>query len=566
MEITYKSKFHGNAYLSHQSVESPRMNPCIKSILATAIAASAALTPANAGQLKITVDSARHVVIIPAVEGGADVAVAVIDRSIGVPDTTVTIASQLLMQNDLRGHVEDAAWYLRTPRREADPAADALMLTQGWTRYDMPAAIRGEINDSLPYPLEIGAQLDGVIRSKWRGKPLAGVMANVLAPRMADGASAVTDSLGRFHITGIEWADGTYFVIGAVNKKGYFEENIYPDFDSYPEVTALPQKQSYASAESEEEQSAEEYIARIKSSIQGMHVALQEVVVHGKSRHKGENIIERLSYMTVRPGEDDNIICYADAVANVPGINIVGNILMHHQVPVSIWVDGRYIGYYADEAKILRNLIRGNFTPPKRSGNVAISSQSGQISNTPSSFGGGLQYRGLGVYSANMAANALNGGSSASGKSPNDVYDVNNEENRISLADLEAMYPYLDNESVSYIPPHLAILFKPGIGNVMDKTGGILSINTKNSHKFRRKLPREFKLITPLGYQRHKKFYTPAYTPESVTEEPTGATLQWLPAVDLTQSVELPIPANISLSDIAVAVEGLTPQGSVISN
>ncbi len=538
----------------------------MKKVILAIIASVFVLTDVGAvTRIQCRIDTARRVVVIPAVEGGADVAVAVIDRSIGVPDTTVTIASQLLMQSDLRGHVEDAAWYLRTPRREAGPAADALMLTQGWTRYDMPAAIRGEINDSLPYPLEIGAQLDGVIRSKWRGKPLAGVTANVLAPRMADGASAVTDSLGRFHITGIEWADGTYFVIGAVNKKGYFEENIYPDFDSYPEVTALPQKQSYASAESDDEQSAEEYIARIKSSIQGMHVALQEVVVHGKSRHKGENIIERLSYMTVRPGEDDNILCYADAVANVPGINIVGNILMHHQVPVSIWVDGRYIGYYADMTKSLRNVIRGNFLPPKRSGNTAINSQSGQSSNSPSS-GSGLKYRGLGVYSANMAANALKGGSSASGKSPNDVYDVNNEENRISLADLEAMYPYLDNESVSYIPPHLAILFKPGIGNVMDKTGGILSINTKNSHKFRRKLPREFKLITPLGYQRHKKFYTPAYTPESVTEEPTGATLQWLPAVDLTQSVELPIPANISPSDIAVAVEGLTPQGSVISN
>ena len=202
------------------------------------------------------------------------------------------------------------------------PAADALMLTQGWTRYDMPAAIRGEINDSLPYPLEIGAQLDGVIRSKWR-EATAGVTANVLAPRMADGASAMTDSLGRFHITGIEWPDGTYFVIGAVNKKDISEENIYPDFDSYPEVTALPQKQS-ASAECEEGTVSRGIYRRIKSSIQGMHVALQEVVVHGKSRHKGENIIERLSYMTVRPGEDDNIICYADAVANVPSINIVG--------------------------------------------------------------------------------------------------------------------------------------------------------------------------------------------------------------------------------------------------
>ena len=561
MENHLQSAIHGKCPHTHLSVEFLRMNPHIKYIIATAIAASAALTPANAQQLKITVDSARHVVIIPAVEGGADVAVTIVDGRISSPDTTVTIASQLLMQNDLRGHIEDAAWYLRTPRREADPAADALMLTQGWTRYDMPAAIRGEINDSLPYPLEIGAQLDGVIRSKWRGKPLAGVTANVLAPRMADGASAVTDSLGRFHITGIEWPDGTYFVIGALNKKGYFEENIYPDFDSYPEVTALPQKQLHESSESD----AEEYIARIKSSIQGMHVALQEVIVHGKNRYKGENIIERLSYMTVRPGEDDNILCYADAVANVPGINIVGNILMHHQVPVSIWVDGRYIGYYADETKILRNVIRGNFTPPKRSGNVAISSKSGQISNTPSSFGGGLQYRGLGVYSANMAANALKGGTTASGASPNDVHEVNNEENRISLADLEDMYPYLDNASVSYIPPHLAVLFKPGISNITDKTGGILSINTKNSHKFRRKLPKEFKLITPLGYQKRKKFYTPAYTPEGIPEEQTGATLHWLPTVDLTQSIELPIPANMSPSDVSVAVEGITPQGAVVS-
>ncbi len=566
MEITYKSKFHGNAYIyTHQSVESPRMNPYIKSILATAIAASAALTPANAGQLKITVDSARHVVIIPAVEGGADVAVSIVDGRISSPDTTVTIASQLLMQNDLRGHVEDAAWYLRTPRREADPAADALMLTQGWTRYDMPAAIRGEINDSLPYPLEIGAQLDGVIRSKWRGKPLAGVTANVLAPRMADGASAMTDSLGRFHITGIEWPDGTYFVIGAVNKKGYFEENIYPDFDSYPEVTALPQKQSYASAESDEEQSAEEYIARIKSSIQGMHVALQEVVVHGKSRHKGENIIERLSYMTVRPGEDDNILCYADAVANVPGINIVGNILMHHQVPVSIWVDGRYIGYYIDPKQIVQNIFgNGNSDWINRENNKILQSKNDNGGNSVTSSSKPLIYKGLGEYSAKIAENALNSNNTRTASSDNS--ENSNHSDRISLSELESMYPFLNNESVSYVPPHLSVLFSPGGGNIMDKTGGILSINTKCPGKLHRKLPREFNLITPLGYQKRKKFYTPAYTLEGIPKDDTGATLQWLPIVDLTQLVELPIPANISPSEITVSVEGLTPQGSIISN
>ena len=85
-------------------------------------------------------------------EGGADVAVSIVDGRISSPDTTVTIASQLLLQSDLRGHVEDAAWYLRTPRREADPAADALMLTQGWTRYDMPAAISRRNQRLTPLP------------------------------------------------------------------------------------------------------------------------------------------------------------------------------------------------------------------------------------------------------------------------------------------------------------------------------------------------------------------------------------------------------------------------------
>ncbi len=538
----------------------------MKKVILAIIASVFVLTDVGAvTRIQCRIDTARRVVVIPAVEGGADVAVAVIDRSIGVPDTTVTIASQLLMQSDLRGHVEDAAWYLRTPRREAGPAADALMLTQGWTRYDMPAAIRGEINDSLPYPLEIGAQLDGVIRSKWRGKPLAGVTANVLAPRMADGASAVTDSLGRFHITGIEWADGTYFVIGAVNKKGYFEENIYPDFDSYPEVTALPQKQLRTSAESDEKQSSEEYIARIKSSTQGMHVALQEVVVHGKSSHKGENIIERLSYMTVRPGEDDNILCYADAVANVPGINIVGNILMHHQVPVSIWVDGRYIGYYIDPKQIVQNIFgNGNSDWINRENNKILQSKNDNGGNSVTSSSKPLIYKGLGEYSAKIAENALNSNNTRTASSDNS--ENSNHSDRISLSELESMYPFLNNESVSYVPPHLSVLFSPGGGNIMDKTGGILSINTKCPGKLHRKLPREFNLITPLGYQKRKKFYTPAYTLEGIPKDDTGATLQWLPIVDLTQLVELPIPANISPSEITVSVEGLTPQGSIISN
>ncbi|WP_168354407.1 hypothetical protein [Muribaculum intestinale] len=540
MEITYKSKFHGNTYLSHQSVESPRMNPCIKSILATAIAVSAALTPANAGQLKITVDSARHVVIIPAVEGGADVAVAIVDGRISSPDTTVTIASQLLMQNDLRGHVEDAAWYLRTPRREADPAADALMLTQGWTRYDMPAAIRGEINDSLPYPLEIGAQLDGVIRSKWRGKPLAGVMANVLAPRMADGASAVTDSLGRFHITGIEWADSTFFVISAMNSKGKLEENIHPDFDSFPTIDILPESQSIAesfAALDEDPDRWDNYVARLNSSPQGMQISLREVVVRATKKREGANAINYLASVYIRPDDDKDIRSYEEAVTHIPGVNVINDRLMYHQTPVSVWVDGRYLGSADAQTRI------------RKSGASLRTRKMNTTSQQTYGIGGASPLD-------------LNETTAYNGNSYNNLYDIGLFTNNLKLIDLENMYPFADNESVAYIPPHLSVLFKNGANT----DGGVLNIKTKHPGKISNTLSPEFRTISPLGYQRRKKFYAPAYTPEGIPEGETGTTLQWLPAVDLTQSVELPIPANISPSEITVSVEGLTPQGSAISN
>ena len=71
----------------------------------------------------------------------------------------------------------------------------------------------------------------------------------------------------------------------------------------------------------------------------------------------------------------------------------------------------------------------------------------------------------------------------------------------------------------------------------------------------------------PLGYQKHRRFYVPRYTPEGVgvAEEQTGATLRWLPSVDLSRPLELPLPTGMSLSDVSISIEGLTPQGSIVA-
>ena len=149
------------------------------------------------------------------------------------------------------------------------------------------------------------------------------------------------------------------------------------------------------------------------------------------------------------------------------------------------------------------------------------------------------------------------------------MYDTGLLTNQLRLVDLEEMYPFEHNVSVAYFPPYLSMFFTKGQAvqaQHICTVGGVLNITTKNPGKIQNKLSPEYCIIMPLGYQKRKKFYTPAYTPEGIPEDETGATLEWLPAVDLTQSVELPIPANISPSEITVSVEGLTPQGSVISS
>ena len=46
------------------------------------------------------------------------------------------IQTELLLQSDIRGFVEDAAWYFEHPDDEKRAALDLLLMVQGWSRYD----------------------------------------------------------------------------------------------------------------------------------------------------------------------------------------------------------------------------------------------------------------------------------------------------------------------------------------------------------------------------------------------------------------------------------------------
>ena len=67
-----------------------------------------------------------------------DFSVSVTDNRIVASRRPNDIRTSLLLESELRGYVEDPAFYFdeREPARRQ--AADALMLSQGWRRYDIP--------------------------------------------------------------------------------------------------------------------------------------------------------------------------------------------------------------------------------------------------------------------------------------------------------------------------------------------------------------------------------------------------------------------------------------------
>lgn len=62
---------------------------------------------------------------------GGNVAVSVTDNSVVARDSSMTILANMLLQSDLRGYIEDMAYYFDAKNEDALNALDELLMTQG---------------------------------------------------------------------------------------------------------------------------------------------------------------------------------------------------------------------------------------------------------------------------------------------------------------------------------------------------------------------------------------------------------------------------------------------------
>lgn len=140
------------------------------------------------------------------------------------------ILSSLLLTSDLKGYVEEPGWYFKDNRVTTRRILDLLMMTQGWTRFDVSRMIRNEY-DTLKYYMERGQAVSGQVKNFW-GKDA--INANLILLSTSGIFQIVNaDSSGYFMIDGIAFPDSTKFVLQGKSKKGRRGVEVAVDRDEY---------------------------------------------------------------------------------------------------------------------------------------------------------------------------------------------------------------------------------------------------------------------------------------------------------------------------------------------
>ncbi|MDR0714872.1 MAG: TonB-dependent receptor plug domain-containing protein [Bacteroidales bacterium] len=158
--------------------------------------------------------------------------VAVTDDHDVQTDTAVNILTSLLLASDLRGNIENPAFYFHRGNRYVW-ALDLLMMTQGWRRYNLPEVIKGKYTTPTSY-LEIGPELSGTVKSVLVGKPQEGITVNVLGMNNPYFETTVTDAEGRFFFRHGELPDSTRFLVNALPTKSTRRLEVILNEDLYP--------------------------------------------------------------------------------------------------------------------------------------------------------------------------------------------------------------------------------------------------------------------------------------------------------------------------------------------
>ena len=281
--------------------------------------------------------------------------VSITDRKSIQPDSLAdNILSNLLLTSDLKGYVEDPAYYFLNQDARTLRSIDYLMMTHGWRRHKMENVLRTPSLNFTNY-IEKGQTISGRIMGFFGANVKKGPIC-VLAPKYNIIATTETDEKGQF-IVNTSFRDSTTFLVQARTKKGFAGVDILMDPTQYPVAT---HKAPYFNGATT---FMEDYLMNTRDQYYmegGMRVYnLKEVTVTAKRERPSSKSIYTGGINTYTV-EEDRLQGYGqtafDAASRLPSVTITNGSEIHirnNSEPAIIVIDDIV---YEDASDILKDI------------------------------------------------------------------------------------------------------------------------------------------------------------------------------------------------------------------
>jgi len=244
-------------------------------------------------------------------------------------DSLSNILTQLLLTSDLRGNIENPAFYFQNTT-SSELALDLLMCTQGWRRYNIAELTHGRFAKPT-IPIETIPEISGIVKNDLGGAPAKNMEVIILSVKNDYFDQTKTDKDGRFSFHGIEWPDSTSFTVSVKMKKTTTAKDLIIDREIFPKKTlpALP----YAAIDRNQlaeyvEKADRQYV--IENGIRMIHLPEVRIVAEKKqpsyslfydpSNNAGAEIItaEKIRQL----GGKTNI---ASVLNQIPGVSVMSD-------------------------------------------------------------------------------------------------------------------------------------------------------------------------------------------------------------------------------------------------
>ena len=171
-----------------------------------------------------------------------NMAVSVVDANVVPADSVNDLVSTLLLASELKGYVESPARYLSGGRLEA-AALDALMMTQGWRRYDIPRVLKGDIEspDILPERFQ---EVSGTTEAMLPGSMEGGTVSLYAIQDTLHSMESTTANKEGHFLFRVEYPEGTEITVQSLTGKGRQSNFLELDTVVYPDLAfvALPSR------------------------------------------------------------------------------------------------------------------------------------------------------------------------------------------------------------------------------------------------------------------------------------------------------------------------------------